>query len=50
MQAACYVISTRRDKILEKRSELKRKTILERKKHNGKIMEMELILSPDLEV
>jgi len=39
----------RREKILEKRSELKEKTILEGKKCNGKIIEMELRSSPDLE-
>jgi putative transposase len=39
----------RREKKLERRSELKKKTILERKKCNGKIMEMELRSSADLE-
>ncbi|MEJ2649862.1 MAG: hypothetical protein P8016_15810 [Sedimentisphaerales bacterium] len=40
----------RREKILEKRSELKNKTILERKKYNAKIMKMEPNLSSNLEV
>ena len=40
----------RREKILEKRSELKNKTILERKKYNAKIMKMETNLSSNLEV
>jgi hypothetical protein len=39
----------KREKILEKRFELKKKTILERKKYNGKIMKTELRSSPDLE-
>jgi putative transposase len=40
----------KREKILEKRSELKKKTILERKRINSKIMEMELRPSHDLEI